>query len=171
MRAVGSRRGNQGAVWNEVDSLLHERKTPSPTAAAADVDAIYERDRARASAVEELARLGPLPGQCGMAVSHGRWVTAIEIFGAPHLLGAHWAGLVRSHLLEPARPESYPSPTAVLSVIRRFATMKVSSAEGIGLGVERRGEDRRFTGQALTLDESFVHGTAFARRRDARQPG
>ena len=162
MRAGRSRQGDQGAVWRDVDGLLHEHAMASPTSAAADADAIYRRDRKRFDAVEELSRRGPLPGQCGVAVSHGRWITAIELFGAPHLLKAHWSGIVRSHLIESARPEGRPSPAAALSLIRRFATLRTDDAPGVGLGVERRGEDRRLTGQALTLDGSFVHGAAFA---------
>ncbi len=162
MRAAGSRRGNQGAIWDGVDNLLRDQGTRSETSAAADVDAVYTRDRTRSDVVEELTRMGSLPGQCGVAVSHGRWVTAIELFGAPHLLQAHWSGIVRSHMVESARPQGRPSPSAVLSILRRFATLPVDRTEGVGLGVECRGEDRWITGQALTLDESFVHGTAFA---------
>lgn len=162
MQAAGSRRGDQHAVWQAVDRILDETETNSPTAAASATDAVYERDRTRFGAVEELTRLGPLPGQCGVAVSHGRWVTAVELFGSPGLLKAHWGAIVRSHLIEPANPKGRPSPTAVLSVLRRFAALRTQDTEGVGLGVERRGRDQRITGQALTLDQSFVHGTAFS---------
>lgn len=162
MRRDGSRRGNQGAVWDEVASVLECQEAPSATAAAADADVVYERDRKRSNAVEELGKKGPLPGQCGVAVAHGRWVAAIELFGAPHLLHAHWSAIVRSHLLEPATPDGRPSPDAVLSVLRRFARLRTRNANGVGLGLERRGEDQWLTGQVLTLDESLVHGTAFA---------
>ncbi len=162
MRDAGSRRGDQGAVWNDVHLLLDEHSMHSPTGAAADVDAVYERDRKRSSAVEELTRGGPLPGQCGVAVAHGRWVTAIELFGAPHLLRAHWSGIVRSHLIGSASPNGRPSPSAVLSLIQRFGSLRTNAVQGVGLGVERRGENRWLTGQALTLDQSFVHGAAFA---------
>ena len=161
MHAARSRRGNQSAVWAGVDNLLRDQGTHSATGAMADADAVYERDRSRLDAMAELTRLGPLPGQCGVAVSHGRWVTAVELFGAPKLLAAHWSAIVRSHLIEPVRPEGRPSPSAVLLVLRRFATLRAESAEGVGLGVERRGENRWLSGQALTLDDSFVHGTAF----------
>lgn len=164
MRAEQSRRGDQHAVWEGVDSVLSELDAHSPTSAAAAADTVYDRDRTRFGSVEELTRRGPLPGQCGIVVAHGRWITAIELFGAPHLLAAHWSGIVRSHLMEPARPEEPPSASAAQQMVRRFAHLGLQISEGVGLGVEHRGEDQRMTAQALTLDnKAFVHGTAFVR--------
>ena len=57
----------------------------------------------------KLAARGPLPGQCGIVVVHGRWVTAMDLFGAPHLLAAHWGALIRSHLLESPVATGRPS--------------------------------------------------------------
>ena len=162
MKHSGSRHGNQGAVWSGVAEVLESQAAPSATAALADADVVYQREPRRSNAVDELHRLGPLPGQCGIAVSHGRWVAAIELFGAPHLLTAHWSAILRSHLIEPAAPHRHPSASAVLSVLRRFASLRTRNADGVGLGLEHRGQDRWLTGQALTLDGVFVHGTAFA---------
>ncbi len=167
MRAAGSRRGNQSAVWAGVDRVLRDVDAHSPTDAAVAADAVYERDRTRSGAVAELTRLGPLPGQCGVAVSHGRWITAIELFGAPHLFAAHWSAIVRSHLMEPARPDGRPSPSSTLRMLGRFATLSEIEAEGVGLGIEHRGQGRWITGQALSLDGAFVHGAAFTRERAA----
>ena len=69
--------------------------------------------RAGAPRVEELARLGPLPGQCGFVVTHGPRIVGAEIFGAPELLKPHWAALVRSYLLEEPTATGWPSPGRV----------------------------------------------------------
>ena len=165
MSAFGSREGDQTAVWNAVDEVLDDLGTPSETAAVADADAVYRRDGRRLEAVEELADLGPLPGQCGVAVARGRQVEAIELFGSPDLLAAHWSAVVRSHLLEPATPSGRPSATKVLSILKRFGSLVPEDTPGIGLGIEQRVRDRRVVGQALTLDRSIVHCSGFTRSK------
>ena len=163
MRRSGSRRGDQGAVWNEVDDVLACKGVISRTAAAADADEAYRRDSARFDAVEELAALGPLPSQCGIAITHGRWVAAVELFGAPHLLAAHWEALIRSHLLEPPSVTGEPSAARALWALHRFAFAEAQAAPGVGLGTERRVEDSKMVGHALTLDEKIVHAGFFTK--------
>ena len=94
------RQGDQGAVWEEVDSVLHRLGVQSATAAAADAEEVFRRNRTRTRSIEKLAQLGPLPRQNGIVVSHGPWVKGVELFGSPGLLAAHWSTLVRSYLLE-----------------------------------------------------------------------
>ena len=161
MRMHGSRLGDQGAVWDEVAEVLHDAQTPSRTSAAADIENVYRQERPRAEAVEELSRIGPLPRQCGVAVTHGRWVAAIELFGEPGLLARHWSALIRSHMLEKPKVTGHPSPTNVLAMIKRFGSLKSQNAPGVGLGTEQRVQDRWILGQALTLNGSIVHGSAF----------
>ena len=161
MRATGSRHGDQGAVWDAVDEVLGDLDTESETSAVADGDAVYQRDGRRLRAAEELASLGPLPAQCGIAVSHGRHVVAIELFGSHSLLASHWSAVIRSHLLEPVRPEGRPSATAVLELFRLFGRVLPRQSPGIGLGHEHRVKHVRIVGQALTLDSSIVHASAF----------
>ena len=132
MRGSGSRDGDQSAVWREVDQMLKRASVHSATAAASDVkQAAYGREPSRAAAVELLAERGPLPGQCGIVVVHGRRVVAMDLFGAPHLLAAHWAALVRSHLLESPATTGRPSATRVLAAVRRFASAQAQEAAGV----------------------------------------
>lgn len=157
----GSRRSDQGAVWNEVDQALHRLNVTSETAAAADLEEVYTRDRFRYSAAEELAQMGPLAGQCGFVVTHGGWVRSVELFGSEKLLAAHWSRLVRPHLLEVPQKPAGPSSDAALWAIRRFASMPSESRPGVGLGTEHRATDGTMSGQALILDESIAHASAF----------
>lgn len=159
-----SRRGHQGAVWNEVHREIRFHRTPSATAAASDSNRrVYRRDPRRAEAAQELADLGPLHGQCGIAVSHGHWVAAVELFGSRQLLAEHWEALIRSHLLElPPEPRS-PSVERALWVVRRFGAMPSQDAPGVGLGTEQRVRDEKRIGQALTLDGMVVHGSFWMR--------
>ena len=133
----GSRKGDQAGVRHAVDRMLD-----------------------RAAAVEKLAASGPLPGQCGIAVTHESWLQAMDLFGAPDLLAVHWPALIRSYLLESPAVQGRPSATRVLGLAQRFAAAPGRQAPGVGLGVEHRVADRRLVGQALTLDGAIVH-TAF----------
>ena len=78
--------------------------------------------------------------------------------------------MVRSYLLESVRALGRPSPTRVLRILRRFGSLKSRNAQGVGLGMDQRVEDRRIVGQALTLDGVIVHGSAFARTSDESVP-
>lgn len=175
MRQRGSRRGDQSAVWHEVDQLLQVDAVASPTAAAADLRReTARRNRPRADTVERLAATGPLPGQCGIVVTHGRWVQGMDLFGAPHLLAAHWPALIRSYLLERPADQGRPSATRVLAWVRRFAAAPGTETSGVGLGIERRVADHRLIGQTLTLDGAVVHAAFFtadpaSRRYDPSQ--
>jgi len=162
MDQQGSREGDQSAVWREVDAVLQHASVESPTAAAAEMRReTYRRDRSRAQAIEKLAAGGPLPGQCGIAVTHGRWVQGMDLFGAPDLLAAHWPALIRSYLLESPVAQGRPSATRVLELARRFALAPGKEAPGVGLGVERRVADKRLIGQSLTLERVVVHAAFF----------
>ena len=163
MACASSRRGDQGAVWAAVDEVLARNRVASSTDAAEDLHKARRRDRPWAGQVDEVAGLGPLPEQCGIAVAHGGWIVAIELFGAPHLLAAHWGALVRSYLLERTESGGYPSATRVLRMIRGFGRADYREEQGVGLGVERRVQDSTMTAQALVLDGSVVHASIYTR--------
>ena len=159
-----SRRGDQGAVWREVNEELRSHQAHSHTAAAADsARQVYRRDTRRADAAQELVELGPLPRQCGIAVSHGPWVTTVELFGARSLLVEHWGALIRSHLLAPPTKSEPPSVDRALWVIRRFGVMESQEAPGVGLGTELRVLDEKRIGQALRFEGMLAHGSFWMR--------
>ncbi len=159
-----SRRGDQGAVWREVNDELRANQAHSDTAAAADsARQVYGRDTRRADAAQGLVELGPLPRQCGIAVSHGPWVTAVELFGSRSLLAEHWGALIRSHLLECPTESGPPSVDRALWVIRRFGAMQSQEAPGVGLGIDLRVRDEKRIGQALMLEEMLTHGSFWMR--------
>ena len=163
MAADGLRSGNQSAVWSAVQNQLYYLGVHSSTGAIADADEVYERDPDRYSAAEELAEKGPLPGQVGIVVAHGQRVVASEIFGAPELLQAHWAALIRSHLLESPTVDGRPSATSSLELIRQFGVADSVQSPGIGLGNEHHVNAEHLNGHALVLDGSIVHASIFAR--------
>ena len=164
MATAGSRHSNQGAVWGAIDQELTDLAVQADTRAMADADAMFNRDQHRFAAVEELSRLGPLPGQCGFVVAHGPRVVAAELFGAAHLLSPHWSALIRSHFLESPTAEGRPSATSALKLVGRFGSSESVDSPGIGLGTEQHVRNDRLTGQALTLKGATVHASVFNRR-------
>ena len=158
-----ARRGDQSEVWGAIDGELREMRMPSPTAAISDADHIFKRDRERGNAVEELARRGPLPGQCGFVVTHGPRIVGAEIFGAFELLKPHWPALVRSYLLEEPTATGRPSPGRVLRALRKMGRAASKDSAGLGLGEERHFTSRKGAGHALTLDGAAVHISVLSR--------
>ena len=161
IRRGRSRRSDQAAVWHAIDRELAHLGVDSRTRAVRDAEQFLRRDRQRARSIRGLARQGPLPGQCGVVIAHGRRVVAVEVFGNHDLLVPHWEGLVRSHLLERPTANGHPSATLVLHRIRRFAEAPAVANRGVGLGTELHVNDRRTVGQALIHNGAIVHASAF----------
>ncbi len=166
-RMAEGRAGDQHRVWREVDVMLSRAVVRSDTSAAADLELACRQDPARADAVGELVERGPLPGQCGMVVARGGQMLAMDLFGAPHLLAAHWGRLVRSHYLEgPPSPEpAAPTPLSAdraMEFARRSVREPMRDVPGVGLGVEYRTQAGPVTGQMLVLDGTVIHA-AFSR--------
>ena len=160
---ASARRGAQGEVWAGIDASLREMRMSSPTAAIADADQVFTRDRDRGAAAEELARLGPLPGQYGFVVTHGPRIVGTEVFGDPELLKPHWPALTRSYLLEEPIASGWPSADRVLRALRGISRAAYKGSSGLGLGQERHFTNEKGAGQALTLGCAVVHASAFSR--------
>lgn len=157
-----ARRGDQHAVWGSIDAELDDLRVASPTRAMAAADSVFEREPDRRAAADELGALDPLPGQCGVVVTHGPRVVAAEVFGAPGLLQPHWAALVRSYLLERPTAAGRPSASRVLRKLGRISKAACRETPGLGLGVERHLGGPGAVGQALTLESAVVHASVLS---------
>jgi len=160
---TGDRHADQGAVWHAVEQELGRMSVHSPNIAMADASEFIDRDPGRRKAVEELVGMGPLPGQCGLVVSHGRRIVAAELFASTELLRPHWGAIVRSHLLEHPTADGRPSAGRALRFLARFASSPSERREGLGHGIEHHVRTDRVVGQALVLPTTLVHAGAFAR--------
>ena len=163
LRLSQSRHSNQGAVWQAVDYELQANGIDAPTRAVEDLAERERRDHRLADAITELSARGPLPGQCGIVVAHGRRVVAAEVYGSPDLLAASWETLIRGYLLEARRElKGAPSATKALLFLEKASNRVVAVSAGVGLGREHRIASSKIAGQALTLDDVLVHASAFA---------
>ena len=157
------RHADQGAVWHVVAHELQRMGVDSSSSAMADAEAFLDRDPGRRKTVEELVTMGPLPGQCGLVVSHGRRIVAAELFASTDLLRPHWGAIVRSHLLEHPTADGRPSASRALRFLGRFANSPSERKEGLGHGIEHHVRTDRVVGQALVLPNTLIHAGAFSR--------
>ena len=157
------RHADQGAVWHVVEHELQRMGVDSSSGAMADAEAFLDRDPGRRKTVEELVTMGPLPGQCGLVVSHGRRIVAAEVFASTDLLRPHWGAIVRSHLLEHPTADGRPSASRALRFLGRFANSPSERKEGLGHGIEHHVRTDRVVGQALVLPTTLIHAGSFSR--------
>lgn len=159
----GERLSDQHLVWSSVEETLHDRRITSETRNIADADALFLTDQRLGAALEGLAERGPLPGQVGVIVFHGRRPVAAEIFGSTDLLRPHWTAIVRSYLIDATTTEEgSPSLDRAIRFLRRIRKARQVTAPGVGLGVEHHLRSERVSGQALTWDGTILHASAFA---------
>jgi hypothetical protein len=123
---------------------------------------MFDRDNSITAAANELIGMGPLAGQCGVIVSHGRRIVAADVFANADMLACQWEAIVRSALFDaPEEVRGTPSATKALQFIRRFADGRCELAPGVGLGREHHIASKRVVGQALVWDDVLVHASAF----------
>lgn len=163
VRHGGTKRSDQGAVWGTIDYELDRHKIDSVTRSIHATEMLLDAESSLATAAHELVDFGPLPGQYGIVLGHGKRIVAAEIFATPELLAANWEALIRAALLDaPERIEGSPSVSRALRFVTRIGTARGTSSPGVGLGEELHMETTRMVAQALTLDGAVVHASAFA---------
>jgi len=156
---------DQGRVWHAVDHELGRLGIDAATSALADGDDYFDREDGRdlSRAIDELVQRGPLPGQCGVVVSHGSRVVQAEVFGAPELLAKQWEPLVRAWMYDAPGPvRGTPSLSRAVNALGHVAAMRKDVAPGVGLGREVHATDNRVVAHGLVLDDALVHLGAFA---------
>lgn len=160
----GPKRADQGEVWHVVDHELDRLNVKNMTNSLLDAEFVLDRNDDIARAVEELVAKGPLPGQCGVVIAHGRRIVSVDVFANPDLLACQWASIVRSAMLDAPvdAVNGRPSASKALSFLRKFAEGQARLAPGVGLGREHHVSGKRMVGQALVWDDVLVHASAFA---------
>lgn len=162
IRHSGTKLSDQGEVWHVINNELQRSALLNPTSSFIEADSMFDRDDAIGAAAGELIGMGPLPGQCGVIVSHGRRVVAADVFANADMFACQWEAIVRSALFDaPGEVRGTPSATKALQFLRRFAGGKSDLAPGVGLGREHHVSGKRVVGQALVWDDVLVHASAF----------
>lgn len=163
-RTEGSRRVDQGEVWDDVALKHHERLVDnSPTGAMRDA-----YDISRGEIDEILSEFGtPEPGQTGMiACISGRCV-ALDAFDRPETLSKLWMRLLRGYAMDAlgSSPVSLQNE-GVQRFLDEASSGETTSHEGIGLGMDVMLTAPNVVGHALTWEGGVVHLALFARSQD-----
>ncbi len=168
---TGRKNSDQELVWDVVGDEMDRLAVISATSNFAATDEVLDapagpEDDGRAvlaSAARELVSRGPLPGQCGVVVTHGSRVVSAEVFATAELLAGQWTAMVRAQMLDaPWQVSGRPSASKALRFLRRMASGEAIHADGVGLGEERHVRTGRLVGQALIWEDVMVHASGFA---------
>ena len=153
-RRRGESRADQGDVWEDVRTHLHQRDIHSDTMS---LTASFERERVRISAL--LDGWTPGPEDVGAALFVGNRLIGVEAFGRPDTWAAAssrvLAGVVQERPIDDAPPAD---PVAAWDALRaRVRTLELETADGDGLGEELHGESGPTHIVALMQGDAVVH--------------
>lgn len=164
LRHSGLKHTNQGLVWQVVNAELERLDVHASSGTLEAANARLVDGDTLGHTAEELRRMGPLPEQCGVVVTHGARVVSAEVFSSPEMLEAHWGAIVDAAILDaPAtEPTSRPSASKVLRFLHRITEAEAAVTPGVGLGTEYHVRTPKFVAQALVHDDIVVHASAFA---------
>ncbi len=160
-RTEGSRRVDQGEVWDDVAHKHRERSVcSSPTGAMRDAFDISRGD------IDEILDefKTPAPGQTGViACVSGRCV-ALDSFDRPETLSKLWTRLLRGYAMDAlgSAPVSMQDG-AVQRFLDEASSGETTSHDGIGLGMDVMLTMPTVVGHALTWEGGVVHLALFTR--------
>jgi hypothetical protein len=161
LRYRGMKNADQSQIWGTVNEHLNDLgvQDRAHNLLAAE-EALFDTDRR--VVIDEIVSGGPLPGQNGVAVSHGSRVVALDIFASEELLAQAWESLVRGYFAELAPSTGRPSATRVLRFLKQFAKADAVEVVGTGSGTEFHVSHPKVTGQVLTSGDVLIYGSCFA---------
>jgi hypothetical protein len=168
MRANGTRKSDQGAVWRNIAAKAARLRSPSPTGA---MSAIYER---HAGSMEEFTRAFEWQeNQCGVAFAIGGRVLGLEIFDRPEVMRRFFQKLVRSYALDALDAEPAGNkPTsveAVCAVVTQIGTGRSFVEQALGIGKDVRFNGPGISGAALWAHERYMHICCFAKNGEGSE--
>jgi len=159
LRASGSRRSNQGAVWDDIALKSGRMGAESGTGAAA---AMYEAHRVSLEAFVEA--IACRERQVGAVFTINGAVIGLDLFDNPATYARQAAKLVRSYALDAidARGEEDRSTEETVSdFLAEIAASRQDRFPAVGVGEDVRLNGTRLTGAALEAMGRVVHLCAF----------
>jgi len=153
---VGSRRSDQGRVWEEVDRQVHVHDVSSDTSALEDVQEEIEDRMA-----EELDRITPLANQIGVVCAIGNEVVGLDLFDRATTLGQYLRPIIAGHALDaPVRSSHVDGLRAIEQFLARVDGADRGTGQGVGLGDELL-LGGAVSGIGLSFERNLLHLAAF----------
>lgn len=161
MRASGSRRSQQSAVWDSVATKAARLDVASPTDAMADV-----YDHAQDSLKGFRRRFKAKAGQNGAIFALDGQIAGLELFDAPETYTKLHRKLVDSYAMDalesPTHDIDAPHQDEVADFLARVTNADVESFKALAEGRDLRLHGEGIVGGALEADGWVVHLSAFA---------
>jgi hypothetical protein len=161
LRRGRGHRGDQGAVWREVDRKARLHEAASPTHALQDSRSHLSE---KPDAFEKLALDLP-EGTSGVAVAIGERLMVLELLAGPRSFARAFRKLLSGYAFESlglSGPYGTPSTVAVRSFIEAVANATHEEHQAVGSGRDVRFEEDEISGYALIGERGVLHATAFA---------
>jgi hypothetical protein len=163
LKAHAIHASDQGAVWEEIESLHVSAKTSGSSKTRAMKDAFNERQKE----LDDFTREVPChDGQCGLLAVIGDRVEGIDVLSRPEAYATLHRRLVESHAMDfLIRKEGVArkplDPEAPARFLAAAAKAEETTHATPGLGSDHRLHFRWGHGAALRVDDTIVHLALF----------
>jgi hypothetical protein len=156
LRAEGSARSDQGAVWAEVEQNMVALGAASPTMAMHD--AVDQRQNSISSYLDALKY--PASAR-GVAVAINGRFAAMDMFDKPETLERIWTRLLTGYVIDAigqrASQAKIFSANAAEMLLEHVGEIPCTPCPTVGVGQDWRFEASDIVGQALVVDDVCVH--------------
>ncbi len=165
--SAGTRRSDQGAVWDEIAAKSDRLGAASPTQA---MSAMY--DSHAVSMEPYLRAFAWTERQAGMLFAIGPSTLGMDLLDAPAAMQRIFPKLLRSYALDAIEASrSQPAGMEVaLEFLARLAAANTMADPAIGLGKDVRLIAEGLSGAALWAEERYVHICGFTTGGNGEQP-
>ena len=156
MRTSGTRRSDQGAVWEAVDAKASFLRASSPTGAMSDV-----YDHVAGDVRDYRAAFQAVPRQVGALFALDGRPVGLELFDAAGTFASTLGRLVESYALDaierPRKASPVPDGASAEAFLARAAAARAEVTKAVGEGEDVRLEAPGLVGEALVVDGRVVH--------------
>jgi hypothetical protein len=163
MNRSGSRRTDQGEIWEDIEAKFCRMKASSPTGAAA---AIYEQNRE--SLENYLQAFASIDNQTGALFAINGKAIGLDLFDSPKPLKTMLSSLVQSYALdaidnleEKSTADKVAENKVAEKLLHKCATAVANRFPAVGEGHDLRLQGNGITGGALAVGERIIHLCAF----------
>ena len=158
---------DQGAIWDEVDSISSNLDTESPTAALHETYSRLEDELL--NLVEGFSKL---PGQAGVAVYINNRFACLDLFDKGGTLTKLWGRLLKSYAIEALNSKSsaLKSPRPEPGELKEaLLGSECSSYPSVSMGEDFRLTGKGIIGAGLAIEGELVHLSVFPAGQTERQ--
>ncbi len=168
LRRTGTRKADQGEVWNDIASKCLRMSVQAPTSAMVDV---YETHRTRVE--DYVGAFQAEPEQTGAVFAIGEKIEGLELFDCQQTLADMLPKLIRSYAIDAVESvgahRCNPTAESVGAFLSRLRSGEFETYPGVGEGTEVRLSAPGVIAGGLVAEGRLVHLAAFSAATEARR--